>query len=232
METTAKDFKLGFIFGITISFILSPFLPNVSYLISNSQYLVSLITKTHDNMLLNDDLNDEIENIVQLSDIDGNFHMNNSRYFYHLNYSRRRLFYKIGIWQILHQNNINMIIQAQNIRYRKELKLYQKYKIYSKILNYNDKEKCFYVESKFLSFSNNFVLAIHHVKYKLVNGNKNKDINIDKYLSPSYLLKEIGISNYNLIETSLDNDLMSYINIWEKSNKISSLELNPNKSYI
>lgn len=223
------DFKLGFIVGITLSLILSPLLPNVSYLISNSQYFASLISKKKENILQNDDLNDEIENIVQLSDIDGNLHMNNSRYLYHLNYSRRKLFYKLGIWQILKQNNINMIVQSQNIRYRRELKLYEKYKIFSKIINYNDKEKCFYVESKFISLANNFILAIHHVKYKLVIDNKNKDINIniDKYLIPSYLLKEIGINNYKIIESSLNSE--SYINLWEKSNKISSLELNPNK---
>ena len=110
----------------------------------------------------------EEERYVWPTDIDRNGHMNNARYIYYLNFSRRLLFRNNGLWPLLNTNNLNCVIQSQTIRYRKELNLFQKYYIKSKILSYSDKDECIYIETIFEN-SNKFIAAIHHCKYRIVN---------------------------------------------------------------
>ena len=230
-------FLVGVLLGSAIS--LSPITPNIDQYfrvifidkfskrvkrkkneLSNNSESVPLIESVS--------LSFDIERRVSLSCVDLNGHMNNSKYLYELNFSRRNFFTTCGIWDLLKEKNVNMIIQAQTIRYRKELMLWQYYKIRTTIRSWSEKEKCFYVESKFLT-DNDFIAAIHIAKYKLVStikDNKNKEL-----LSPTHILKESKlISSTYQYSDDMDNfDLDTVIGCWEQSNKISSSELNPKK---
>ena len=156
---------------------------------------------------------------VYLCDIDWNLHMNNSKYIRYLNFTRRYLFRSVGIWDVVYKYKGNLIITSQTIRYRRDLKLFQKFKIFFRIICFNDLEKSFYVESRFLD-QGDFICAIHHAKYKLVGGSHMK--------LPSEILfeadckKRWGINSY-------DNE-PEFIKLWNLANDFSSKELNPNKS--
>lgn len=97
----------------------------------------------------------ELTMVVLPHHIDRNGHMNNSNYFYQLNFSRRHFMIKMKLFQLLQQLNLNIIVQSQTIRYRKELKLFQPYTIRTRIISWNDRDKSFYLESKFIITKNN-----------------------------------------------------------------------------
>lgn len=152
--------------------------------------------------------------------IDRNLHMNNARYVYELNFSRRNFFNKLGLWKLLKQKKMNCIVTAQTIRYRKEIKIFELFTIQSKILDWNDDENCIYIETKFLRKKDRFVIAIHHCKYKLVSSSKGNT----EIVSPTKLLLEAKLipKDYQKVENY-------FIKYWEIGNDISSIELNPQK---
>jgi len=114
--------------------------------------------------------------IVLPADIDRNGHMNNARYIYYLNFTRRRLFNSLGIWVICNQWETNMVVQAQSIRFRRELVIGQTYDIRTRIVAWHEAQHCFFIESVFISTNkitgDEFINAIHYVKYRLVNKNR------------------------------------------------------------
>jgi acyl-CoA thioesterase FadM len=179
--------------------------------------------------------------------IDRNQHINNARYIYELNFTRRYSFHRLGITALVSSLGGNMVIQAQTIRYRREMKLWQKYFVRTSIVSWSDRDRCFYVESRFLNEEKTFVLAIHHAKYKIVSRQQqtkpkrnNSDATamiasetssrkreITEDLVPSRILAELGlISDETLTETVNER---SFIALWEYANKVSSQELNPSK---
>ena len=159
----------------------------------------------------------ETEHIVLPTHIDRNLHMNNSAYIYELNFTRKNLFNSLGLWKILKRNQANLIVQAQSIRYRRELKIWQKYRIISRILSWDDERQVFYVESRFLSYQDSFILAIHHVKYKIVQKSQTAKITPTQILDEAKLLVSPGKKPIR------DN----FIRLWEEANDFSSKELNP-----
>jgi len=160
--------------------------------------------------------------MVYPSDIDLNMHMNNSRYLRILNYTRRRFCSSAGIWKFVRLNGLNLIVQAQTIRYRKELRLFEQYSVTTKIASISDdlKDCCFYLESSFKN-SSGFVCAIHYVKYKLV-GNRSSSI------KPSVILERIGAIKSSVPAVGLNPE--GFVKLWEQANLISSKELNPDKN--
>jgi acyl-CoA thioesterase FadM len=102
--------------------------------------------------------------------IDRNKHMNNARYIYELNFARRQFFYELNIISFLESLKCNLILQSQTIRYRKELCLWQKFFIEVKIIDWNDSNYSFYLESKFIDSKTNFIHAIHYAKYRIVSS--------------------------------------------------------------
>jgi acyl-CoA thioesterase FadM len=180
--------------------------------------------------------------------IDRNQHINNARYIYELNFTRRYSFQRLGITALVSSLGGNMVIQAQTIRYRREMKLWQKYFVRTSIVSWSDRDRCFYVESRFLNEDKTFVLAIHHAKYKIVSRRQqtkppkrnetdartliesetsSRKREIVEDLVPSRILAELGlISDETLTETVNER---SFIALWEYANKVSSQELNPSK---
>lgn len=178
-------------------------------------------------------------------DIDRNKHMNNSRYIYYLNFSRRLLFRSNGLWAFMEKHCLNCVVQSQTIRYRKEMKLWSKYKIKSKILSYSNAAECVYIESVFEDESN-FICAVHHCKYRIVKlKGYLSDVNLTQ---PSNLFYHSGLlststglgkatSMYDDISSSSINNADSkdenhpeFLKYWIQSQEIHSKMMNPNKS--
>lgn len=206
----------GFIAGILtlLTVVALGIFPDVQYTLRN--YFLD----RHPNAIKPTSANvvSESKHTVLPSSIDRNGHMNNSMYIYELNFARKKLFNALGIWDVMEKHAANMVIQAQTIRYRRELKLWQQYRILSRIVTWDDEKKVFYIESKFVSRSDGFILAIHHAKYKVISSQK-----CAVSLTPSAILLEA-----NLMYDS--NSQEAFITFWENANDISSKELNPKKN--
>jgi acyl-CoA thioesterase FadM len=169
---------------------------------------------------------DTMHCMVNPCDIDRNGHMNNARFLRELNFSRRTYFFKYGLWPIVKKQQRNFFVVAQTIRYRRELRVWDKYVIRTKIIGCSDAQDCFFVESRFEN-RDKFVNAIHYCKYKLV-GDKKKDSNssVDE-IKPSELLTKVGIVGVANVDTKGNS---RFLDSWDEANAISSRELNPRLS--
>ena len=213
--------------GYSLSFLL----PDIPYQLR--MFLIAKFTQRQRN--LNEIPQDTHTAIVNPTDIDGNIHMNNARYFRELNFARRQYFFRIGLWELASKYSLNFIVRAQSIRYRKELKLWDKYTIIHNIAGWNNKEKCFYVEAKFVKDS--FVMAIQFCKYVVVSSAPSGE----HIPTISQLLVEAGLVVGSIESTSstssirgttgtvelLDSKIPPAWVAWEESNSISSKELRP-----
>jgi hypothetical protein len=107
--------------------------------------------------------------------------MSNDKYLYHLNFARKYFFCQFGVWEYLWQRDWNMVVSSQSIRYRKELRLWQTYRICVQLVGWCDEDKSFYLESSFVAndssgdssgdssaSSSPFVHAVHWTKYRLL----------------------------------------------------------------
>lgn len=147
------------------------------------------------------------------------------RYVRELNFARRKLFQSLGLWSVCLKFKLNFVIQAQTIRYRKELKCWDRYFIKIKILCWNNKDSCFYIESRFED-KTGFVVAIHHAKYRVI-GPKN----VDKvYLMPSYILQLADLLPKTNDKSVTDPEIPDFLLSWIESQNQSSRLLNPNKN--
>ena len=191
-------------------------------------------------------------NYVWPADIDRNNHVNNARYLRELNFKRRRLFFRLGIWPILQKSGRNLLVVTQTIRYRQEMKLMQYFRVRCRILAYSDKDQAFYIESRFESKSG-FVMCIHIVKYKMtkaknpttvtlhwmdrvstfvrntisrVNGHNTIMKSGKDVELASEILEAVGMSNIACADIK---GKCPFIDSWEEANFISSKELNPER---
>ena len=158
---------------------------------------------------------------VSVSDLDLNNHVNNAKFVRDLNFTRRRFFVRWGIQRILREEKKTMVVQAQTIRYRKELKRGEEYSICTEIIAVSNNENSFFVCSKFCNH-HNFVLAIHHCKYRIVAAGKGSSKG--KGSLPSVILDAVGLGN------TLSADVpgnIPFIDAWNDANTLSSKELNP-----
>jgi len=164
--------------------------------------------------------------------IDRNRHMNNARYLYETNFSRRHFFTVLGAWKVVRETGANMIIIAQSIRFRKELSFNDRYVIETRIKKWSDADSCFYIESRFVCPKTNFIHAIHYCKYRLVVPTLSSVCEPGVRLTPTNLLKKLDLIppdyNHNEGLESVKGE-RSFLTCWEEGNKICSVELNPQK---
>lgn len=156
---------------------------------------------------------------VHPSDLDLNDHMNNAKFVKDLNFTRRRFMIRFGITRILQKEGKTMVVQAQTIRYRKELKRGDEFSITTEIMAVSDSENSFFVVSKFCN-PLGFVLAIHHCKYRIIS-NKN---GAGKGSLPSEILRAVGLGN---VPSADIEGNVPFIDAWNDANTVSSQELHP-----
>ncbi|XP_078401646.1 protein THEM6-like [Cetorhinus maximus] len=98
-----------------------------------------------------------VRGIVLMQDIDFLGHMNNSRYLRECDFARVSLYIRNGIFNVTRKLKANMVLGAATIRYRRSLRLFEQFKIRSRILCWD--EKAFYIEQEFISCRDSFVCA-------------------------------------------------------------------------
>ncbi|XP_048779069.1 protein THEM6-like [Ostrea edulis] len=116
-----------------------------------------------------------INGLCWFSDMDANWHMNNSRYLRECDFARMKLLLEKGIWKGLQKCNATIINGGSTIRYRKSLQLFDFFQIRSKILHWDS--KAFYIEHQIVETKTNFVSAIAIVKMVVKGASPESVIN-------------------------------------------------------
>lgn len=137
-------------------------------------YILTGIKRMH---ILEDSV---INGICWTSDLDANWHMNNSRYLRECDFARMKFFLEKNIWKGLRKLKASIINGGSTIRYRKSLQLLDFFQIRSKVLYWDS--KAFYVEHKIIETKTNFVSAIALVKM------------VVKGASPDSVLSAMGLT--------------------------------------
>ena len=83
------------------------------------------------------------------NDLDTNLHMNNGRYLTLMDLGRVDLILRGGMWKIIAKNRWQPILSGAIIRYRRELKPFQKFTLQSRIVYWSDKN--FVMEQVFMA---------------------------------------------------------------------------------
>jgi acyl-CoA thioesterase FadM len=167
-------------------------------------------------------------------DIDRNMHMSNDKYLYHLNFARKRFFGQAGVWEYLWRrgDGWNLVVTSQSIRYRKELRLWQRYRVEVRLVGWSDKDKSFYLESCFITGEGEsvFVHAVHWVKYRLLG----KDNSGNEAAMPSSVLSACSSNegdggradSDNLpVVNGLQNADAEHFRLWNEANAFSSARM-------
>ena len=102
-----------------------------------------------------------IKGVVMPTDLDLNFHMNNSKYLRVLDYGRIGLFLDKNLVEVSTRNNASFLVNAINIRYRRSLQLFQMFHLKTRLVCWE--EKAFYLEQRMVT-QDGFVVAIALVK--------------------------------------------------------------------
>eukprot|EP00003_Mantamonas_plastica_P029376 TRINITY_DN693_c0_g1_i1.p1 TRINITY_DN693_c0_g1~~TRINITY_DN693_c0_g1_i1.p1 ORF type:complete len:175 (-),score=59.86 TRINITY_DN693_c0_g1_i1:412-936(-) len=80
----------------------------------------------------------EYTSIVYPWDLDLNIHMNNARYLENSDHARVGFFVQTGFFKQLWKLNGTTLIASSTTRYRRELKPFQMYSIFTKIIGWNE----------------------------------------------------------------------------------------------
>lgn len=214
---------LGFV-AFAVGYAIAVFGPDAEYELRSRliEYEAQELTEEDK---LDRNFQDEMLMRVWPSQIDRNGHVNNASFIRSLNFSRKAFFLKMGVWALMRTQRRNMVVQAQTIRYRKELSgLFRQYRIQTKIVGYSDTGSVFYVESRFID-EDSFILAVHHCKYKIIRR-KDCSPSFEGPRKPSEILRHIGMESISILNAD-EKGNNPFIDRWSEANEYSSRELNP-----
>ena len=85
---------------------------------------------------------------VWLTDLDSNGHMNNGRFFTHMDLGRFDLLLRSGLWSWVVKTRSVPVLGASQIRYRRPLNLWERYTLQTQIVAWDD--KWIFIEQRFL----------------------------------------------------------------------------------
>ncbi len=89
---------------------------------------------------------------VYPNDLDTNLHMNNGRYLTLMDLGRLDLILRGGMWRIILKNGWQPMLSGASIRYRRELRPFQRFTLQSRIVYWSDKN--FVMEQSFVTQDN------------------------------------------------------------------------------
>ncbi len=89
-----------------------------------------------------------LEFAVQPTDLDLFLHMNNGRYFSIMDLGRLDLFIRTGLLDALKKEGFSVTVAAETLRFRRSLKLFQRFILETRILGWD--EKSILLEQRFL----------------------------------------------------------------------------------
>lgn len=104
----------------------------------------------------------EMRGLVLPSDLDFQFHMNNSKYLREMDFGRIYHFISTNFYRCVLGCGGNLLLGATMIRYRRSLQLWQRFSLQTRILCWVD--DAVYVEQRFLNHGDGFVCAIALLK--------------------------------------------------------------------
>ncbi|KAK3577117.1 hypothetical protein CHS0354_037151 [Potamilus streckersoni] len=102
------------------------------------------------------------------TDLDLWFHMNNARYLREADFGRIKFLVESGIGKALYSLGGSFTNGGNNIRYRKSINLFDRYRIETKVLYWDD--KAFYLEQQFIRDSDKFVCAVNVMRLSIMNS--------------------------------------------------------------
>lgn len=152
------------------------------------------------------------QHIVLPSDIDILMHMNNAKYLREFDLSRTIIFASNGYLGAIRKNGGFSVVNAGNIRYRRPMKLFQRYIIETKTVGWDD--NTFYVEQR-MKTSDGFVTAILFTKHAVRGTSLRK------------IIKEIH--GEEIPSPELSPEMKAWINSIEISSKKLRAEAGLNK---
>ncbi|HEX4021610.1 MAG TPA: thioesterase family protein [Acidobacteriaceae bacterium] len=112
---------------------------------------------------------DRIHLRVWPTDIDFNFHLNNSRFLSYMDYSRVRLAARLGVLDIAMQQRWMPLLGAVHITYRRSLELWAPFTLTTRMLGWD--EKWFFMEHVFQGASGVAAIAWVHGLFRDSQGN-------------------------------------------------------------
>ncbi|XP_026461545.1 protein THEM6 [Ctenocephalides felis] len=95
------------------------------------------------------------------------YHMNNARYLREIDFARVDFYERTGLYRSIIQNGGAVVQGASTIRYRRFIRPFSKYRITSKIVYWDDKS--IFMEHRFISCSDQFILAIAICRQRLIS---------------------------------------------------------------
>jgi len=148
----------------------------------------------------------EINSRVWPLDLDANMHMNNGRYLSIMDLGRLDLMVRLGMMKTVLKNRWMPVLSAATIRYRLPLDPFQRFRLETKIVWWD--EKWFYMEQRFVIVGGNrneAVAAIAFVKGSFYDRKQKQTV------PTSQLVDMMGLTDTDTPEQP------PYIKSWQKS---------------
>ncbi len=128
------------------------------------------------------------------TDLDLLWHVNNGVYFSFMDFGRWDMVFRTGLYKLSTQNKIYAVVAGENIKFKKSLKLWDKFQIETQNIGFDD--KYFFVRQKFLL--KNEVMAIGLVKIRFLKKGGGT-------ISPHEIMEKLGDHNLSM-NTKLGED--------------------------
>lgn len=127
------------------------------------------------------------------TDLDFLWHVNNGVYFSFMDFGRMDMIFRNGVFEKSHQNGWYSVVAGEMIKFKKSLKLWDKFQIETKIIGHD--EKNFFIQQKFICRGN--LMATGLVKARFLKR-KGGGVTCDEVLK---LFNDHGLQN-NAIDLS------------------------------
>ncbi len=135
---------------------------------------------------------------VWLTDLDVLMHMNNGKYFSLMDLARVDFMIRNKAFSILNKKGIYPVVASESMKFKKSLKLFQKFNILTKVAGWD--EKNFYLEQSFLVSGEVYSYAIIKAQF-LKNGGRK--------ISPQEIMSILGYDE--------EKELPAHIKDWNSS---------------
>lgn len=112
-----------------------------------------------------------VTGLVTTRDIDL-CHMNNARYLRECDFARFSLYTRNGVFTALQHLRATLVVGATTIRYRRGLRIGERYELRSRIVTWDD--KAFYLEQRFVSAKDGLVCAVMYCKQTVIKASPDK----------------------------------------------------------
>lgn len=148
------------------------------------------------------------------------FHMNNAKYLRELDFAKTDFLVRSNIFQHVRKKNGMIVVGNCTIRYRRFIKVFQIFKITTKIV-YWDKNSI-YFEHRFITMKDNFVCAIAYGKQRITNFDV-EDM-MKQFVDKNVVLHEYG--NSEATKPPVPSEIVKLIELDELSSATLRSEAN------